>query len=273
MSDRVTIVIPYFHNGATIVELLNGLMSSAGLGGSISEFIIVDDGSKESLKIREAMLSCGANGKIVELKSNSGQRQATLLGIKMATTEWICTIDADLQFSPYDLSRMFEMRNLHKGKMLGGTPLRTSYTAPRLFLSDIAWKILRFMVLGEFQTQFAFTSLRLIHRDFIDCYGAESIYQIWNAIPSAFATTAVGHFRRLHDESRYTLLSLFKFSKPYIVILLMRYFLLWLIVIVFMSIILPVTVSASIGLLSLPFLLFVIWPQKSPVIKTIITVS
>jgi glycosyltransferase involved in cell wall biosynthesis len=273
MSDRATIVIPYFYNSSTIEELLAGLINSPGLCGRISEFIIIDDGSKESSKIREAMFKCGANGKIVELKSNAGQRQSTILGVQMAESEWICTIDADLQFKPDDLSRMFEMRSLYKGKMLGGSPIRTKNSAPRLFLSDMAWLILRLMVLRRYQAGFAFTSLRMIHREFIDTYGVNSIYHVWEASPTSFEKISVGHFPRSHDDSRYSIVSLLRFSRPYILLLLRSYLLLWSAVFVLALILLPFVASVIFGFLTISIFLIIIWPQNVAEVQEIIFVS
>jgi putative glycosyltransferase len=74
------------------------------------EFVFVNDGSPDdSAEVVRGLMAREPHIKLVDLSRNYGQYPAMFAGMAYATGTYICTLDADLEEAPENLTTMFEM--------------------------------------------------------------------------------------------------------------------------------------------------------------------
>jgi glycosyltransferase involved in cell wall biosynthesis len=106
----VSIVIPYFDEGATWPRLLEALdASEARLAalGKRSEVVLVDDGSRDgSWPALRAAAGARPWLHLIRLRRNFGQTAAMAAGFRAARGDIVVPMDADLQNDPSDIPRL-----------------------------------------------------------------------------------------------------------------------------------------------------------------------
>jgi len=100
MTERVSIVVPAFNEGATIGRLVAALRDVA----SWHEIIVVDDGSRDQTGGHAA----DAGARVVRHPYNKGNGASVKTGIRHATGEFVLILDADGQHRPADARRLVE---------------------------------------------------------------------------------------------------------------------------------------------------------------------
>ncbi len=98
MTDRVSVVVPAYNEGASIGALVSALRQAARW----LEIIVVDDGSSDETG-RRAM-EAGAH--VVRHPYNKGNGASVKTGIRNATGEFVLILDADGQHRPSDAVRL-----------------------------------------------------------------------------------------------------------------------------------------------------------------------
>ena len=99
-----SVIIPFFNEEKTLERAVQNLLKE----DFASEIILVNDGSYDkSLEIAIGFLDDYSLIKLVDSKINKGKGHALKLGIKEATKKYIGVLDADLEYSPKDLKRLF----------------------------------------------------------------------------------------------------------------------------------------------------------------------
>lgn len=109
MSDElISIVVPCYRSEKSLPILVERLMRIAAELERGVEIILVDDrspdGTWETLKVLKA--KHGRQIKIVRLLKNSGQHNALLCGLQLATGDVIVTMDDDLQNPPEEIPKL-----------------------------------------------------------------------------------------------------------------------------------------------------------------------
>mgnify|MGYP004684469593 CR=1 FL=1 len=90
-EPKVSLIITYFNLGNYITDCVSSIL---GQGYQNFEIIIVNDNSDEkNSKILEEIKN--PKIKIINLKENKGQLLAFLEGLKVASGEFVCMVDAD----------------------------------------------------------------------------------------------------------------------------------------------------------------------------------
>lgn len=103
----VSVVVPVFRNGATLAELHRRIVQALEDAGAAGEIIFVDDASgDESVEAIRALMRDDRDVRLIELRTNRGQQQAVLAGLRVAQGDLIATIDADLQDPPEALTAL-----------------------------------------------------------------------------------------------------------------------------------------------------------------------
>ena len=104
----VSVVVPVFHNAASLPDLLGRLQELARRQpGDTFEFVCVDDGSKDdSLAVLVRLQEAEPRLRVVKLSRNFGSNAALLAGLAHATGDAVATISADLQDPPETLDAM-----------------------------------------------------------------------------------------------------------------------------------------------------------------------
>lgn len=110
MSAQISIVVPVFHNAASLDALLSEFKKLAAQNPEESfEFIFVDDGSKdESLSVLQELAQEEARMRVIKLSRNFGSNAAILAGMMHAQGDAIAAIAADLQDPPELLHEMIQ---------------------------------------------------------------------------------------------------------------------------------------------------------------------
>jgi glycosyltransferase involved in cell wall biosynthesis len=103
----ISIVIPVYSGKNYLTRLSEKINTvqkkykSLEIPVKIQEVIFVDDGSKDgSNSLIKSLLVGSENFHLVELSRNFGQHPATVAGILRTSSDWVITIDEDLQHDP-----------------------------------------------------------------------------------------------------------------------------------------------------------------------------
>jgi dolichol-phosphate mannosyltransferase len=107
--NNISIVIPIFNEEKNIALLVNEIMSINEID-EIKEIVLVDDKSTDNTK--HIITNLKNTNSVVNLffhEKNFGQSKALYTGIKMAKSDIIITLDADLQNNPKDISKLFNI--------------------------------------------------------------------------------------------------------------------------------------------------------------------
>jgi glycosyltransferase involved in cell wall biosynthesis len=96
--EQTSVVIPAYHEGDGIADVVAGLRRSANW----REIIVVDDGSGDGT----AAAAETAGARVLRHPYNKGNGAAVKTGIRAATGEFVLIIDADGQHAPDDASRL-----------------------------------------------------------------------------------------------------------------------------------------------------------------------
>ncbi|MYC56602.1 MAG: glycosyltransferase [Chloroflexi bacterium] len=98
----VSIVVPVYHNAASLADLLHELQAVAARNPEDSfEFICVDDGSRDdSFAVLQALGRDEPRLRIVRLSRNFGSVAAVMAGLSLARGDCVADISADLQDPP-----------------------------------------------------------------------------------------------------------------------------------------------------------------------------
>lgn len=105
----ISVVVPCFNEEANIPELVNRVLLTFQKMGVDGEIILVDDGSSDATYKVASGISKQNGDKVValQLSCNQGMATAWRYGIDKASGEFIVLIDADLQYQPEDIARLF----------------------------------------------------------------------------------------------------------------------------------------------------------------------
>jgi len=117
MEHTLSIIIPAYNEEKTILTLLKNV--EAVDFGITTEIIIVDDGSTDNT--RSLLKTVDQQYKVVLQPKNQGKGAAIRAGITHATGTHIVIQDADLEYDPNDLKRMFEVMIRENLRVLYGS--------------------------------------------------------------------------------------------------------------------------------------------------------
>ncbi|MBU0979215.1 MAG: glycosyltransferase family 2 protein [Nanoarchaeota archaeon] len=122
----LSIIIPVYNEEKTLQELLEKVYSLEFSGDR--ELVVVDDGSTDgSKKIAQKFTEGKKDVKLVS-KKNGGKGTAIRAGLENASGEIITIQDADLEYNPEDLVKMYQALIQHgKGTAIYGSRFRRKH--------------------------------------------------------------------------------------------------------------------------------------------------
>jgi glycosyltransferase involved in cell wall biosynthesis len=122
MSERlaVSLVLPAHDEAANIGEAIEGARRVLARATEVYEIIVVDDGSRDETA---AIAASFPEVRVVRHDRNRGYGAALRSGFRAARKPWVALMDADLQFDPEDLARLFDASE--------GVDIVAGYRAPR----------------------------------------------------------------------------------------------------------------------------------------------
>ena len=203
--SRVSIVVPVYHNAASLPDLLARLQALAARHpGDTFEFVCVDDGSKDdSFAVLVRLQADEPRLRVVKLSRNFGSNAALLAGLAHATGDAVATISADLQDPPETLDAMLAHWRDGKKVVLAAREGRDDPFATA-FLANLFYRLFRRYAIPTMPD----AGLRLL-RDRPPA-SATSSSRSRRATPTSWAsssgsasTPAVVPFRRQEREERY----------------------------------------------------------------------
>jgi polyisoprenyl-phosphate glycosyltransferase len=108
-AGRVSVVVPVYRDGGSIVELWSRLQGALEGKCSDVELILVDDGSPDdSWAVIQALSASEPRVKGIRLSRNFGQHPAIAAGFDHASGDVIVLMDADLEDRPEDVPGLVE---------------------------------------------------------------------------------------------------------------------------------------------------------------------
>lgn len=107
VERRVSVIVPVYNEQASLVQLVDEILS--GVGGSVSsvEILLIDDGSTDGSWdqiCRLSQRSPEVSG--IRFRRNFGKAAALTAGMQAATGDLILMLDADLQDDPAEFPQM-----------------------------------------------------------------------------------------------------------------------------------------------------------------------
>lgn len=135
-----SVIVPFFNEEKTLQTAVLNLLKE----DFASEIILVNDGSNDSSKeIALRLIEKYKNIKLVDSKTNKGKGHALKVGINKSKTKYIGILDADLEYSPNDLKRLFLDIELNDGDVTCGSRFIGNFERKNLyFRTYLANKIL-----------------------------------------------------------------------------------------------------------------------------------
>ncbi|MBQ7105860.1 MAG: glycosyltransferase family 2 protein [Bacilli bacterium] len=105
---KLSAVIPCYNEEGN-VKLLHDVFNKVFKGFGSYELIFVNDGSRDNtiVELKKLVKSSKTNIKVVDFSRNFGKEAAMYAGLKEASGEYVCIIDADLQQRPEVLLDMY----------------------------------------------------------------------------------------------------------------------------------------------------------------------
>lgn len=116
----ISLIVPLYNEEESVPELYREIAQAADQLDFPSEFIFVDDGSRDaSFDVLRRLQQSDPRVKIISFRRNFGKSAALSAGFRLASGEYIVTLDADLQDLPSEignlLNRLLEGSDLVSG--------------------------------------------------------------------------------------------------------------------------------------------------------------
>jgi glycosyltransferase involved in cell wall biosynthesis len=150
-SDTPTfsIVIPVRNESESIDQLLAAIETALEPLSGNHEVLFVDDGSiDDTLEKLKCLARTHRHVRVFSFRRNLGKSQALEYGFRMATGNYILTMDADLQDDPRDLQQMYDHLTREGADMVSGWRKKRQDSALKIVPSKIFNLIVIRMLFG-----------------------------------------------------------------------------------------------------------------------------
>ncbi|MEE8341214.1 MAG: glycosyltransferase family 2 protein [Candidatus Neomarinimicrobiota bacterium] len=201
----ISVIIPTYNEMDSLDQLANSLKKVLPTYQNW-EVVFIDDGSTDdSIEIITKIVNNEPGFKLVQLHRNYGKSAALAEGFKVATGEYIVTMDADLQDDPQEIPNLIS-------KLEEGYDLVTGWKKDRKdpFSKRIVSKIANFVTglmtnVKVHDMNCGLKIYRQVVTKSIDIYGGRHRYVPALAAQKRFrvAEIPVKHHRRQYGESKY----------------------------------------------------------------------
>jgi dolichol-phosphate mannosyltransferase len=129
---KLSIVIPVYNEVSSVLEVLNSIEKL----NIDKEIIVVDDGSTDGTRdILKKYESQSKLAKVILMEKNGGKGTALREGFKYVTGDYTVVQDADFEYDPNDLIRMFDYALTNNADVVYGNRF-----AEKRFYKGMDWK-------------------------------------------------------------------------------------------------------------------------------------
>ena len=166
---KVSIIIPTFNESKTIIKILKEVNAQRNQETTF-EVIVVNDGSTDHTH-KLITENIQLVDKYICLETNSGKGAAVKEGLLQASGDYILFPDADLEYSPSDYNKFFNLVNNNSPDIVMGSRLSGSeFTKVMYFWHKIGNKLLTYFFNILFNTTFTdvYTCYLLYKKDLVD---------------------------------------------------------------------------------------------------------
>ena len=207
-----SVIVPVFNSCESLKELYEKIADTFDRIGKSFEVIFVDDASADcSWDVLKELQQEYLNKVVaIRLSKNFGQHNATLCGIAAASSEYIITIDDDLQNPPSEIVKLIDRMNETDADVVYGIYSQKQHSMVR----NMGSMALKGSSRRLFQTKGAGSSFRLIRsamaRNLLN-HQITFIYldELFNWYTSNIEFATVEHHKRPYQKSNYTNRTLF----------------------------------------------------------------
>ena len=128
---QCSVVIPTYNSADWIAVTVRRITNVMAANNLDFELIIVNDGSTDNTLGVLNEESCNNEAvKITNISENAGQQNATLIGILEAKSDYILTIDDDLEYDPADIFLLFNNIRAGQFDLVYGIPRGSKTVLP-----------------------------------------------------------------------------------------------------------------------------------------------
>ncbi|MBK5251692.1 MAG: glycosyltransferase [Peptostreptococcaceae bacterium] len=116
-KEKLSVVVPVYNGSKSLKTLCKNIFHTGRKGFESVEIILVDDASvDDSYSVMRELRNSDNRIKLIKLRQNVGQQNATFCGMQYAAGDLIATLDDDLQHPPKILLSM--KKEIDKGAEL-----------------------------------------------------------------------------------------------------------------------------------------------------------
>lgn len=211
---KVSVVSPVFNDSLALPELIKRLFLEADIRHYQLELILVDDGSDNAVWDQEKLVigrHLDRNITLIRLASNHGQGAATLCGLLHCTSDFVITMDGDLQHPPEAIHLLIQELTDRELELVYGTSM-TGHSWIRRVCSR-AYKVSARLLGVTFLNASAFRAMRRPLVDRLCSHITEKSLSVDDCLYEEVrhaGYVSIGHQRRMHGQSSYTWKKLLK---------------------------------------------------------------
>ena len=129
-NKSLTIIVPFYNEENTLLESVKGLINQ----NIASSIILVDDfSSDKSLSIAHEVKKLSEKIIVLEKAKNEGKGSAVIFAKPYITSSHIIVHDADLEYHPSDIVKLFEMAKQNPESLIIGTRTKEGIERQKIY--------------------------------------------------------------------------------------------------------------------------------------------
>lgn len=121
---KLSIIIPVYNEEKTVAQILEKVTTITIPHAKI-EVVVVDDGSSDkSAEVITKFQKTHENYKFIKHEKNKGKGAAVRIGFAEATGDYLVIQDADLEYDPHEIEKLFKPIQQGKAQVVYGSRLK-----------------------------------------------------------------------------------------------------------------------------------------------------
>lgn len=202
---ELSIVIPTYNSNKYIEKSLEETVDALQKLQLPFEILILDDNSKDNtVATCKALKRQFENLRVIQFYKNHGQRNATSLGYTLSQGRYVITLDDDLQFAPYEISKLYSKIHLSKFLVVSGY---SSYLQESQWYRSIKKTLFlsfNYLFFPRYSRSKYVSSFKIYNKHLLDKLGIINIFYFWKLDPNQIGTIKVSKRRGLRYYSQYS---------------------------------------------------------------------